>query len=92
MIWAAFCLWLWRGPDAMSIQPTSVPVAHARTIADVEAELALAGQIRAHERALFARAWPSRIIDNLCDERPDYVREQNSLLDEWAYWRDVPIR
>jgi len=88
--WTALAIWLIRG-DAVSIQPDAVPQPHARTIADVETELALAGQIRAYERALFARAWPSRIVDNLCDERPDYVREQNSLLDEWAYWRDVNV-
>ena len=88
-MWFALVLRLWLGPDAMSTQP-SIPGPNERTIHDVEVELALAARVRAHERALFARAWPSRIVDNLCNERLDYVREQNSLLDEWAYWRDVP--
>jgi len=64
--------------------PTTKP---ARTIADVEAELILAGQILANERATYARQWPSRITQHLADDTTRETRTINALLDEWVWWR-----
>lgn len=92
--WTLLALWLWQG-GTVSTQPANVPqlVAHARTLADVEAELVAASRVRALARAKYARNHPSFVNRNLCNEALDYVRDENSLLDEWAYWRydDQPI-
>ena len=76
------------------IVATAPPVVKpARTIADVEAELILAGQILANERARYARQWPSRVVQHLADDTTREARTINALLDEWAWWRydDGPI-
>lgn len=62
----------------------------SRTLDDIATDLALAARIVAHERARWARAWPSRIVDNLVDDTLDYVAELNHYLDEWARANVMP--
>ena len=96
----AFILWLLRGGDTVSIQPTDPtaipkprivgpPLQHAeptefRTLSDVEADITITRQLVAIERAKWARQWPSRITHNLVDDRTDYVVELNWYIEEWA--------
>src|SRR5512139_2646883 len=68
-------LWLWRGGDRMSIQPTDTPPpVHVRTIHDVEADLLNA---RHAQRRGPARRYP--------DEVTRFDKAVNDYLDEWAW-------
>ena len=75
MFYAAFVLWLWRGGDGVSIQPTDIPVGTpARTIHDVEIDLAAA---RYAQKRGPGRRYP--------DDITRFDAAVNTYLDEWAW-------
>jgi hypothetical protein len=84
MPWFILALWIIRGGDVVSIQPTDLPPARVepapRTIHDVEAELRIQSVVLGYERARHAVA----------DNHPD-VLKLDSLLDEWAWMRSHVI-
>ena len=83
-MWFAFALWLWRGPDAMSIQP-DIPGPDERTIHDVERDLfGVNALVVAHR----ARLGPTTNKRECIDQEPaDLVRDVNDYIDEWAWMR-----
>jgi hypothetical protein len=89
MIYAAFVLWLWRGGDRMSTQPTDLPANDfpPRTIEDVEQELHLANSLIVERRARqnAKTAYLERI-----DGKPALLTQEiNWLHDEWRVMWDA---
>src|SRR5512139_410749 len=76
-MWLTFVLWLWRGGDNVSIQPTDIPppfTTGARVIEDVERDLLNARHAQRHGPA---RRHP--------DEVTRFDKAVNDYLDEWAW-------
>jgi hypothetical protein len=93
MFYAAFVLWLWRGGDRMSIQPTDpaaipdVATFPARTIHDVEHEMHLANSLIVERRA---RQNQKTAHYERLDGKPGILtQEVNWLLEEWRVMWDA---
>lgn len=72
-MWTLIALWIWRGGDRMSTQP-SIPGPNTRTIHDVEIDLAAA---RYAQKRGPSRRYP--------DEVTRFDRALNGYLEEWAW-------
>jgi hypothetical protein len=89
MIYAAFVLWLWRGGDRMSTQPTDLPANDfpPRTIEDVEQEMRLANSLIMEHRE---RMGPVTNILEIRDGKPALLTQEiNWLHEEWRVMWDA---